>query len=753
MSLKGNEQIRAFFEKLAATNVSNYVELPMIAVMGETSSGKSSLLSSVSGVELPSASELTTRCPIMLQMNRGEVRKAVVSVQWKDIPEGKSIQDIDFHSSVVTENSWQDLPDAIARAQKHIIAISGKNVARDIVHVKVDGPHCEDLTVVDLPGIVRTRGINEDESIIEDIKALIGEYLANSRCVILAVVPANVDFHNSQIMADALKVDPETKRTIPVITKPDLIDQGAEGDVMSLLLGQKTNKFEMGFHMVKGRGQTELNQNVTIDQGLKNEEAYFESNEPWKSVDNRTLFGTENLRKKLNKLEIALMQEQFPAIIDEIDGKYDLASSELEAIGDIPQTSSEKRMLYREVCEEVVSLILSLLKGRNQGSQVQKEKATEVETLPSKLHGECEVFQCSLRNTKFSNISSIQVGVDVLVSSGQEIVRGIVIGEKIGTFYVDYVGRDTTKRSDFIHTYNTSSDPDKTSESQGKTWTDADGSFCIARGGGKHDVLKAISEQRLRRDPSWILPWIKKNRTDELPIFVNTAVFDAIVTTFIDSEWAHPSHHLVKFAHKLLKNAVEEAIKKIEKLSQYPILRSLLLRKLKEKADLIAKIADERVAHLIKKEQSPYTQDHYVFENLGKKRSEPLLVQLKTALDLHSDPNSSMQKNSIKVIIDAVFNMNQRKTVDDHMAEDMQMALDSYVKVVLKRFIDGVPMECWNMLKEFPAAAKHALAMNVSDQELDHCLVADVDVERRQKELKAKVNELKSGLDALESLY
>lgn len=42
--------------------------------------------------------------------------------------------------------------------------------------------------------------------------------------MILAIVPANVDFHNSQIMADALKVDPETQRTIPVITKPDLID-------------------------------------------------------------------------------------------------------------------------------------------------------------------------------------------------------------------------------------------------------------------------------------------------------------------------------------------------------------------------------------------------------------------------------------------------------------------------------------------------------------------------------------------------
>lgn len=72
--------------------------------------------------------------------------------------------------------------------------------------MRVKWLECEDLTVVDLPGIAWTRGVNEDASIVPDINAL---YLTNSRCVILAKVPANVKFHNSQIMADALKVDPE----------------------------------------------------------------------------------------------------------------------------------------------------------------------------------------------------------------------------------------------------------------------------------------------------------------------------------------------------------------------------------------------------------------------------------------------------------------------------------------------------------------------------------------------------------------
>ncbi|CAJ1941428.1 unnamed protein product, partial [Cylindrotheca closterium] len=39
----GNEAYRAFMNKLAQCNVDQYVDLPMIAVMGDTSSGKSSL--------------------------------------------------------------------------------------------------------------------------------------------------------------------------------------------------------------------------------------------------------------------------------------------------------------------------------------------------------------------------------------------------------------------------------------------------------------------------------------------------------------------------------------------------------------------------------------------------------------------------------------------------------------------------------------------------------------------------------------
>ena len=58
--LEGYERYRQFMDRLTESNVDDYIDLSMIAVMGDTSSGKSSLLSNISLVDLPSADCLTT---------------------------------------------------------------------------------------------------------------------------------------------------------------------------------------------------------------------------------------------------------------------------------------------------------------------------------------------------------------------------------------------------------------------------------------------------------------------------------------------------------------------------------------------------------------------------------------------------------------------------------------------------------------------------------------------------------------------
>lgn len=154
-------------------------------------------------------------------------------------------------------------------------------------------------------------GKDESEGLIAAIRQLIQEFLKNERCVILAVVPANVDFHNSQILQDAKAEDPTTRRTLPVITKPDLVDEGAEQGVIDLLCGRKTRDFKLGFHAVKCRGQKDLDASVDIATGLQREKEFFQEHPIWgREGDIADLVGIPRLKNKLSDLYMTMVQEQ-----------------------------------------------------------------------------------------------------------------------------------------------------------------------------------------------------------------------------------------------------------------------------------------------------------------------------------------------------------------------------------------------------------------------------------------------------------
>jgi ABC-type phosphate/phosphonate transport system ATPase subunit len=96
----------------------------MIAVMGDTSSGKSSLLSSIALVELPSSSELTTRCPIVLNMSQGNIRSAMVSIRWREANTFGSKQKL-FDPKNILNDQWETLSSVISDAQQIIMSQSG----------------------------------------------------------------------------------------------------------------------------------------------------------------------------------------------------------------------------------------------------------------------------------------------------------------------------------------------------------------------------------------------------------------------------------------------------------------------------------------------------------------------------------------------------------------------------------------------------------------------------------------------------
>ena len=116
---------------------------------------------------------------------------------------------------------------------------SGERGGMTDVMVVIDlaGPNHPNLTLIDLPGIVRTTSDKNTQSdVIEFVHKMLIHYVKQTRTVILAVLSANVDLHNQEILKMAEEADPDGDRTLAVLTKPDIIERGTEGSMRDLML-------------------------------------------------------------------------------------------------------------------------------------------------------------------------------------------------------------------------------------------------------------------------------------------------------------------------------------------------------------------------------------------------------------------------------------------------------------------------------------------------------------------------------------
>ena len=110
--------------------------------------------------------------------------------------------------------------------------------------------------------------------------------------------------------------------------------------------------------------------------------------------------------------------------------------------------------------------------------------------------------------------------------------------------------------------------------------------------------------------------------------------------------------------------------------------------------------------------------------------------------------SSSVSRSNVK----NVFQRNQERSVDDHMAEDMQNALNAYGKVALKRFVDDIPMLCNRVMQEFADKMNDALH-DTSEEEIERIVVAPADVIAQKNKARQTADTLIKGIDALRYLF
>lgn len=172
------------------------IVFPTVVVVGDQSSGKSTLLEALSLVELPKGSGIVTRCPLVLRLRKATERRVyrIEQTEKTRLDETKL-------------NILQYINQETAK-----LAGDQKNVVKDLIELQVEDPHVRDLTVVDLPGIARNPVADQPLDIHAQTTNLIKHYIRQEGCVILCVFPANVDAATVESFTLAREVDPSGKK-------------------------------------------------------------------------------------------------------------------------------------------------------------------------------------------------------------------------------------------------------------------------------------------------------------------------------------------------------------------------------------------------------------------------------------------------------------------------------------------------------------------------------------------------------------
>jgi hypothetical protein len=192
--------------------------------------------------------------------------------------------------------------------------------------------------------------------------------------------------------------------------------------VLQVLKGAATKEYSKGFHMVKCRGQNDLNNGKTVQQGLLDEEHFFHTNYPWNEID-KHLLGVKSLKKKLEALQIDMIHQSLPKIIQDINTTLKQAEEVLQEVGEDLNTHHQRFNLFIKYIVDATLLVVDTVKGKSNGI---KSQNFEGYTWLAELMKHFRTFREDIYETKlvnFSNNSDSSINNSVSSTKIEEIEK------------------------------------------------------------------------------------------------------------------------------------------------------------------------------------------------------------------------------------------------------------------------------------------------------------------------------------------
>ncbi|KAI6383257.1 hypothetical protein MCOR25_000177 [Pyricularia grisea] len=379
--------------ELQSLGIQQVADLPSLVLVGDQSSGKSTLMSGIAGISLPHREGMCTRCPVHIRLSKSDSWALQISLQ----------QDYSYvgPNSVAGENfgPWSPQPrvvkefwscrekdddrirNAIRWAQVAILNhhkphrlyvpqtqqsddeerlqqeenSAETDFSPNVVALKISGPNLPDISFYDLPGLIKATRREEDHYLVKVVENMARKYIADSKAIIMWAVPMNSDPENSSTLA-IIRKEGAQDRTVGVLTKADLLPPGNHEQWLGMLAGTQ-HSVGRGFFITARQPKDTETQNSF-------EEAFFNGQAPDGVNPWSERFQPYADRCGLNQLVVFLsntlnraFSNSLPDILHTISERMQEVDEELAKLPDTPAHP------YAELREALIGFVNGVRNG------------------------------------------------------------------------------------------------------------------------------------------------------------------------------------------------------------------------------------------------------------------------------------------------------------------------------------------------------------------------------------------------------
>ncbi|KAL4962706.1 putative dynamin family GTPase [Aspergillus stella-maris] len=388
VGVESSEQL-AFIDELHALGLSSTIELPELVVVGDQSTGKSSVLQAITEISFPVQERTCTRFPIQISFRQtasghnGGV-KATISpgpITERDDAFRDRIQGFRVDREALTTEVMKEM---IEKATERMFGkddVQGDSLCDAVLRIERSGPDEMHWSIVDLPGLVQNTQSRKRHPGMANgthptpngpmsmttkgaiAETIVRKYLDNPRNIVLLIL-GDTDVELSKSLEIVATVPGVESRAIGVLNKCDKREEGAGMWMDSLLQNNLSTapRLDHGWFGLRNRKPHESH--LTDQERDEAEENEFVK-PVWQSVP-KERFGIKALMDYIDRERRAQLQKGMPNIISEIRQKLRDCETTLKNMGEARTTPAAQRSFVNRFCHSMERMAEASLRAKYQ---------------------------------------------------------------------------------------------------------------------------------------------------------------------------------------------------------------------------------------------------------------------------------------------------------------------------------------------------------------------------------------------------